>query len=85
MKCFYLEWCNNKMCNIIFQFLSGSIVIIGVLIEHLRELLSIIFLFRAINDGPIDTYQLKSLDGQMGEFEIPKQGLFQSLQAGALP
>ena len=28
-----------------------------------------IFLFRAINDGPIDTYQLKSLDGQMGEFE----------------
>ena len=43
------------------------------------------FLFRAINDGPIDTYQLKSLDGQMGEFEIPKQGLFQSLQAGALP
>ena len=25
-----------------------------------------VILFSAVNDGPIDTYQLKSLDGQLG-------------------
>ena len=28
------------------------------------------FFYRAVNDGPIDTYQLKSLDGQLGKLLI---------------
>ena len=35
---------------------------------YILNLTVICVYFRAVNDGPIDTYQLKSLDGQFGNY-----------------